>query len=237
MHSKKHLIRYLESLIQELKESDNSGESIYRTIWQFRMFYPFPDDEFEYRLRSIENKIDSLIDRPVASCRMASSNGENVIEFMTGRGASERAKGVKYLSNWMNSPTEITIADPYFIKDSGAISETDYKSSLKCLLPLSLKKIELFIGPRTRKYQKASIASWFNELCATRGIQLEVFHQEEVHDRVWLKNGSDALVVGTSFNGLGNKCAFLLNLDAADTASFSAELRRIRAAYTCSSQV
>jgi hypothetical protein len=237
MHSKEHLIRYLESIIQELKESDNSGESIYRTIRRFRMLYPSLDGEFEYRLHSIENKIDSLIDRPAASCRMASSDGENIFEFMTGRGALERAKGVKYLSDWMNSPTEITIADPYFIKNSGAISEADYKNSLNGLLPLSLKKIKLFIGPRTQKYQKASIAAWFNQLCATRGIQLEVFHQEEVHDRVWLKNGSDALVVGTSFNGLGNKCAFLLNLDAADTASFSAELDRIRAAYGCESQV
>lgn len=237
MYSKEHLIRYLESLVQELKEDDNSRENAYRTIRRFRMFYPFPDDEFENRLHSIEHKIDSLIDRPVAPCRMASSDGENVIEFMTGRGASERAKGVKYLSDWMNSPTEITIADPYFIKNSGAISEVDYKNSLQGLLPRSLRQIELFIGPRTQKYQKASIATWFNQLSATRGIQLKVFHQEEVHDRVWLRNGSDALVVGTSFNGLGNKCAFLLNLDAADTASFSAELRRIRAAYTCSTQV
>lgn len=237
MHSKEHYIRFLEVLTQELKESENTEESIYKTIRGFRKLYPFWEDEFEYRLHSIENKIDSLIDRLVASCRMASSDGERVMEFMTGRGASERAKGVKYLSDWMNSPTEITIADPYFMKNSGAISETDYKKSLEGLLPLSLKKMELFIGPRTQKYQKASIATWFNQLCTTRGIQLEVFHQEEVHDRAWLRNGSNALVVGTSFNGLGNKCAFLLDLDAADTASFSAELRRIRAAYTCSTQV
>lgn len=236
MHSKEHLIRHLESLIQELKENE-SHEATDRTIRRFRMFYPFLDEEFKYRLRSIEHKIDSLLNRPVVSCRMASSDGENVIEFMTGRGTSERARGVKYLSDWMNNPTEITIADPYFIKNSGAISEADYKNSLQGLLPQSLKKIELFIGPRIQKYQKASIATWFNQLCATRGIQLKVFHQEEVHDRVWLRNGSDALVVGTSFNGLGNKCAFLLNLDVADTASFSAELRRIRAAYTCSPQV
>jgi hypothetical protein len=236
MNSKEHLIRYLESLIQELRESENR-EAVYRTLRRFRMFYPFPDEEFEYRLHSIEHKIDSLLERPVGSCRMASSDGENVIELMTGRGPSERAKGIKYLSDWMNNLTDITIADPYFIKNSGAISEADYKSSLQGLLPLSLKRIELFVGPKTQMYQKAGIANWFNNLCATRGIQLEVFHQEEVHDRVWLKSGSDALVVGTSFNGLGNKCAFLLNLDPADTASFSAELRRIRAAYTSSPQV
>ncbi|QEQ96669.1 hypothetical protein [Neptunomonas concharum] len=237
MSSKEHLIRFLEELTQELRESENTDESIYRTIRRFRVFSPFLDDEFEYRLHSIEKKIDSLIDRPVASCRMASSDGERVTELMMGHGPLERAKGVKYLSDWMNSPTEITIADPYFIKNSGSIPEADYKNSLQGLLPLSLKKIELFIGPRTQKYHKASIATWFNQLCTTRGIQLEVFHQEEVHDRVWLRDGGDALVVGTSFNGLGNKCAFLLNLDAADTASFNAELSRIRAEYTCSNQV
>ena len=204
---------------------------------ELRLFYPFSNGEFEHLLRSIEGKIDSLLDRPVATCRMASSEGDKIVELMTGRSPSERAKGIKYLSDWMNNPTELTIADPYFIKNSGAISESDYKNSLQKLLPKSLKKIVLFIGPEIQKYQKASIATWFNQLCTTRLIQLEVFHQEEVHDRVWLKNESDALVVGTSFNGLGNKCAFLLRLDAADTASFNAELRRIRAAYTCSNQV
>lgn len=236
MQSKEHFIRYLESLIQELKESD-SQEIIYRTIRRFRMYYQVTDDEFEYRLRSVEHKIDKLLDRPIASCRMASSDGENLIEFMTGRGESERAKGVKYLLDWMKSPTEITIADPYFIKNSGAISEEEYMKSLQEILPNSLVKIELFIGPITKIYQKASIATWFNQLCVTRGIELTVFHQEEVHDRVWLKSGTDALVVGTSFNGLGNKCAFLLNLDAEDAASFNKELCRIRANYTSSSQV
>ncbi|MGW8158420.1 MAG: hypothetical protein ACWGKN_07840 [Desulfoprunum sp.] len=235
MHSKEHLIRYLESLIHELRENE-SREDAYRAIRRFRIFYPFSDEKFKYRLRSIEHKIDSLLDRPVDLCRMANSDGDN-ISLMTGRGTSERAKGVKYLSDWMGNPNEITIADPFFIKNSGVISEVDYKNSLQRLLPQSLKKIELFIGLRTQKYQKASIARWFNQLCATRDIQLEVFHQEEVHDRVWLKNGNDALVVGTSFNGLGNKCAFLLNLDATDTASFNAELRRIRVAYRCSAQV
>ena len=236
MHSKEHLIRYLESLIQELKDNE-SHEIPHKTMRLFRMFYPFLDEEFEYRLHSIEDKIDSLLDRPDVSCRMAGSDGENVIQLMTGLGDSERKKGVQHLSNWMNNTIEITIADPYFIKNSGAISEIDYMNSLQGLLPQSLKKIALFIGPKTKKYQKASIASWFNQLCATRSIQLEVFHQEEVHDRVWLKDGSDALVVGTSFNGLGNKCAFLLNLDATDTASFNTELCRIRTAYKCSAQV
>ncbi len=237
MHSKEHLIRYLEALIQELRQGENNGKTVYRTIRRFRMSCPFPDNQFDSRLHSIEHKIDSLIARPVIPCRLASSNGENGIEFMTGRGESERKKGVQYLSEWMNSPTAIIIADPYFMKNSGAISETDYKRSLEGLLPLSLKSIELFIGPRTQKYQKASIASWFNALCTSRCIQLRVFHQEEVHDRVWVRNGRDALVVGTSFNGLGNKCAFLLDLNQDDTASFIAELRRIRSAYPCSDQV
>jgi hypothetical protein len=158
MTSKEHLIRYLESLIQELRESSDD-EYVYRTIRRFRSVHPYLDDELEYRLHCIEQKIDTLIDRPVVSCRMASEEGENVIELMTRRGRGERDKGIRFLSDWMNAPSKITIADPYFIKDSGAISEADYKASLQGLLPLSLKQCELFVGPPTKRYQKASIAT------------------------------------------------------------------------------
>jgi hypothetical protein len=236
MQNKENIIHNLESLIQEIKENDNH-DAIYRAIRRHKTLFPFYDEQFEYRLTSIEQKINRILNRPFESCLMAGPDKINIMQLMTGQGILERKKGVKHLSDWMNNPTEITITDPYFIKNSGAISEADYKNSLQGLLPYSLKKIELFVGTKTQKYQKPSIVNWFNQLCATRGIQLEVFHQEEVHDRVWLKNGNDALVVGTSFNGIGNKCTFLLNLDEDDTANFSAELRRIRSAYTCSSQV
>ena len=238
MYSKKYLIRVLELFTQELRETENTEEQIFEAIQRIRMFYPFWDNEYDSRLHSIENKIDSLIDRPITSCNIISSGTKKAAELMTGRGKSERDKGVQYLSDWIGSPTEITIADPYLIKNINSISVTDYKNSLQQLLPSSLKEIELFIGPNNHQYQKACIATWFNHLCAEREIQLKVYHQKEIHDRVWLKNNNnDALVVGTSFNGLGNKCAFLLSLDDNDTASFSDELHRIRKEYTCSNQV
>ncbi len=171
MQDKEDLIHRLEVLLQAVRESE-SRETAYQTIRRAQLFYPYWDDELKFRLHRIEDKLDHLADRPVATCRMASEEGENVIQLMTGRGASEREKGVKLLSDWMNSPTELTIADPYLIKNSGGISESDYKNSFQGLLPSSLKKLELFIGPKTTKYQKSSIATWLNSLCKTRGIQL-----------------------------------------------------------------
>lgn len=233
MNERQHLIQHLEEILCAVRESE-SDEDAYRLLRRRRFFF---SEEFEYRLHRIERSLDRLANRPSAACRFAGDEGESIMQLMTGRGIKERQKGISYLSDWMSNPTQLTIADPYLIKNSGAISESDYKSSLDGLLPHSLTNLELFIGPRNAKYQKASIATWFNAQCRERDITLSVFHQEQVHDRVWIKNGNDAIVVGTSFNGLGNKCAFLLKLDTTDTEDFSAELRRIRSAVVATTEV
>ncbi len=49
-----------------------------------------------------------------------------------------------------------------------------------------------------------------------------------MHDRVWIKDGNRAKVVGTSFNGLGKKLAFILNLPESDLRAFQTQLPRIR---------
>lgn len=236
MSEKQHLIHHLEELLCAVRESE-SAEDAYRLLRRQRLFYPLFPEKIEYRLDRIERSLDRLTDRPAAACRFASDEGESIMQLMTGQGINERQRGISYLSDWMNSPTKLTIADPYLIKNSGLISEADYKNSLESLLPRSLTTLELFVGPRNSKYQKSSIATWFNVLCQARGIALSVFHQEQVHDRVWLKNENDAIVVGTSFNGLGNKCAFLLKLDTTDTMAFSAELERIRSTVSSSNEV
>lgn len=236
MHEKQRLIQHLEELLCTVRESE-SDEDVYRLLRRQRIVYPFFLEEFEYRLHRIERSLDRLVKRPAAACRLVTDKEESVMQLMTGKGFAERQKGIRYLSDWMNNPTELTIADPYLIKNSGAISESDYKSTLEGLFPQSLTNLELFIGPRNPRYQKISIATWFNAHCRERRITLSVFHQEQVHDRVWIKNGNDAIVVGTSFNGLGNKCAFLLKLDAIDTEDFNAELRRIRSASVSSTEV
>ena len=43
---------------------------------------------------------------------------------------------------------------------------------------------------------------------------------DDVHDRVWIKDFHSAYVVGTSFNGLGDKCAFILSLPEEDRRDF-----------------
>ena len=184
----------------------------------------------------IERENRSLADRPVSRCRFSEEDSSRVIDFMTGRGPAERAKGIQFLSQGIGATEKLTIADPYFVKGSGSISEVDYTDSLSSLLPSSLKTLELFVGPKTTKYRKQSVAVWLNAYCNQHGIALSVFNQNEIHDRVWISNEDKALVVTASFNGIGNKCAFFLPLDPADTDSFNAELQRIRSSVTSTGQ-
>jgi hypothetical protein len=44
------------------------------------------------------------------------------------------------------------------------------------------------------------------------GVQLTQSSSQEFHDRVWIADCKQAVVVGTSFNGIGKRAAFILPL-------------------------
>jgi hypothetical protein len=53
-----------------------------------------------------------------------------------------------------------------------------------------------------------------------------------LHDRVWIADHERAFTVGTSFNGIGSRCAFILELPSEDRRAFIRELASIRANVT-----
>ena len=235
MLSNEEIVERLRHLLSLVEEAEKNVEP--RRRFRHRE-HPLWECEVEERLFRIQGRLDELIKRASTSCRLSDAEfafGE--YKFMVAANQEGRAKGVCYLSEWIGSTESLTIADPYLIKHGGPISVDEYTKTLGSLLPFSITRLELFVGPRTPRYWNQDVANSLNTLCAKRKIDLIVFHQELVHDRVWIKEGTDALVVGTSFNGLGNKCAFLLTLDESDRASFCEELARIRANCSSSTQV
>ena len=235
MHTKQSIAQRLRQVLElvELSETDADARKAIRRSRDPDLFW---DDHIDQRLWRIEREIRSLADRPASRCQFSEKDSSQVIDFMTGRGPAERAKGIQFLSQWLSAPKKLTIADPYFVKNSGTISEVDYTASLSSLLPNSLEVLELFVGLQTTQYRNQGVAVWINSYCGQHGIALSVFNQEEIHDRVWITNDDKALVVGASFNGIGNKCAFLLPLDHDDTTSFNAELQRIRNSVAVTNQ-
>ncbi|TOM09059.1 hypothetical protein CGH83_22850 [Vibrio parahaemolyticus] len=62
----------------------------------------------------------------------------------------------------------------------------------------------------------------------SRNIKLTYIETNEIHDRVFIRDQDEAVLVGTSLGGYGNKLAFVLDLPNEDLENFKAALEKIR---------
>lgn len=224
MPNKELLIEHLKELIAIVEHSDGGRDAL-RRIRREGLFYPFWDEEFDYRLRRLDQKVDALLERPTPTCRMDSEEGNKVMRLMTGVGTTARTEAIDYMRSGFAGAKQLAICDPYFLLSNSKTSKADYLAGVDVVIPKTVKAIELYVKPRKRD---AEVAAGFTKLCQDRGIKLTCRKTEELHDRVWIVDSTRAFVVGASFNGLGNKCAFILELPEEDRRNFIKEVGLLR---------
>ncbi|WP_342246769.1 hypothetical protein [Pseudomonas sp. OTU5201] len=224
MPSKELLIAHLKELISIAERSDSDQDAL-RRIRREGFFYPFWDEKFEYRLHCLNQKVDALLERAIPTCRMASEEGDNFVQLMTGVGTAARAEAIDYMRNGFSGAKQLVICDPYFLLSNNKNSKSAYLAGVDDVIPNTVKAIELYVKPRKRD---AEVADGFTKLCQDRGIKLTCRKTDELHDRVWIVDSIRAFVVGASFNGLGNKCAFILELPEEDRRNFIREVGLLR---------
>ncbi|AZN32759.1 hypothetical protein [Pseudoalteromonas sp. Xi13] len=225
---RERLIAHLEEEISLLKEADFPIEKLYR-----RRDFCFGRDY--YRMRELQEQVHQLSKqvgelanrRTKCALSYKSKNYEGVMELLTGlpnRIKQER----KYLDRQLHGAESLTIADPYFFSWSGPNKifdkESKYTDFILQLIPLSVKYLEVFHlpGPNSRIFSK------FNKMISSRKIKVRFVETNEIHDRVFIKNDCDAVLLGTSLGGYGNKLAFILPIPEEDLTVFSNELKRIK---------
>jgi hypothetical protein len=223
MSQKDRLIEHLEHVIQNIKLADGDDFSLRRMRELY--FYPFADPDTERQLHRLHEKMDHLLKRPTLACRMASDEGDGVMRMMTNVGVLGRAQAIHHLRVGFGGAKQLTICDPYFLLSNSKISKQEYLAGIDTVIPSTVKNIELYVKPRKRD---AEVASGFTSLCQQRGIKLVCRKTDEIHDRVWITDSTRAFVVGASFNGLGNKCAFILELPEEDRRNFISEVGLLR---------
>ena len=224
MPSKELLIQHLKEMIDIVERSDGNRDAL-RLIRRESFLYPFWDEELEYRFHRLDQKMDALLERPALSCRMASEEGSNVLQLMTSVGAMARTEAIDYLREGFSGAKQLVICDPYFLLSNSKISKADYLSGIDAVIPKTVTNIELYVKPRKRD---SEVAAGFTKLCQERRIKLICRKTDELHDRVWIVDSTRAFVVGASFNGLGNKCAFILELPEGDRRNFIKEVGFLR---------
>lgn len=223
---RKIIALHLQELLELVKNEDsNISEIRYltRNKWWTR-----PDiEEILARLRHIERRLDTL---QLGRCALVEGGrDESVMHLITGLEGCPREVH-KQVTRWLSGARQLTFVDPYFFSFSGPNkifrTQTQYIESITALLPRALESLEIFHLPGPNR----AIFSAFQKHCHGKNISLKNWETTEVHDRVLIKSESEARAMGTSFGGLGNKIAFMLDLPPEDLKVFRGELHRIKTA-------
>lgn len=225
---RERLIAHLEEEIALLKEADFPIEKLYRRRDYFFEREYYSVRELQDQIHQLSKQVGELSNRRT-ECALSdkSENHDGVMQLLTGlpnRAKQER----KYLDRQLHGAERLTIADPYFFSWSGPNKifekESKYTDFILQLIPQSVKYLEVFHlpGPNSRITHK------FEKMIRSRKIKARYIETNEIHDRVFIRNDCDAVLLGTSLGGYGNKLAFILPIPEEDLAVFSTELERIR---------
>ena len=138
---------------------------------------------------------------------------------------TEQFTRLSQLAVSMTQSTVMTICDGALLQGLPGISARAYLTDLLAAFPNQLRQLEIFVKPGKRD---PVIAAGLNEYCADHGIVLAHRLTKELHDRVWIFDQRRAFAIGTSFGGLTDKCAFILELSREDRERYVGKLRQVR---------
>lgn len=227
-HYRKRLIAHLEEEISLLKDADFPIRKLHRRRIDFSERDSYRLRELQEQVHQLTKQVHELADRRII-CALSDKSEERggVMQLLTGLPNREK-KERKYLHRQLHGAEKLTIADPYFFSWSGPNrifdKESKYTNFILQLIPSTVQSLEVFHlpGPNSRVFHK------FDKMIRSRKIKSRYVETNEIHDRVFIKNDSDAVLLGTSLGGYGNKLAFILPIPKEDLVVFSKELERIK---------
>lgn len=215
------------------EEKARAEESIEETLRRVLAEEPRPLVVFPHDHDALLADIKKLLEeqRPLVRCRFAEQDGDGLPRMLTGGG--DRCAPLRYLRSWLKGATRLTIADPYFLHADAAgwagLSDKekkrraeDYAKEVRQVLG-GIKKVEVFHLPGPPKPVTTAMRK-----VAWKDRSAKLIETTEIHDRVCIRDGDDARIVGTSFGSIGRKLAFIVQLPDEDRKAFLRKLGRIR---------
>jgi hypothetical protein len=127
-----------------------------------------------------------------------------------------RNTGLKEIRDFTSDCQELIIIDPYIFggeteKASKYIKEFKKSSRIN---NTKLNNIHIIYSSKHGNTKK--IKNGIKKLASDNNCTLTSCDSDLIHDRIWIKDKSDAIVVGTSFGGIGKRLCFLLELPMYD---------------------
>jgi hypothetical protein len=195
--------RMLETTYKRISEYELKGIIsivIQDTIFNLR---PELEDIIFQKIMSVP-QVYEILNTPQASLAMVIAQGDP-------------NPGVDLLKKRMANAKELIICDPYFFfYDPIHKSENEYVKEITSILPnKKLNDLTIYC----KKPKSPSIIKNLKSQISPK-VDCHVYAVNDIHDRVWIKDATRGLLVGTSFGGLGKKVTFIINLPKKDLVDF-----------------
>lgn len=123
----------------------------------------------------------------------------------------QRTQALEILRGQLYGSNELIIIDAYFFVLPSRVTKEELIREMLDIFPNGLRKL-LVITSMKRNF--TNIYNEFERNFKRRfpNCQLDVILLSKIHDRVWINNNNDYLIVGTSFNGLGKSFSFIYSI-------------------------
>ncbi len=135
----------------------------------------------------------------------------NDIESKTLIEAKERKKGLKEIRDFTSDAKKLVIIDPYFLAGSNSSIDEFIEDFKRATHIHQLDYLNILYDKNygeTKQY-----VSEIKKLSYQNQCRLTLTPSSVFHDRIWIKNSEQAILVGNSFGGIGKvRLSFILEL-------------------------
>jgi sulfur carrier protein ThiS len=161
------------------------------------------------------------------------SEGNEVAVFFPIRGAAPLPPGhisesIRQLRKFTSGATELILIDPYILKPRNGEPESSYVNALVNCVDLPSAALRQLHIIYSWWHHNRSVLHRLSERCVHHGCGLTYKHDGTIHDRVWIKDRKKAIAVGGSFNTVGGRLTFVLDLPESDLEFLMEFLQRGR---------
>lgn len=127
----------------------------------------------------------------------------------------DREEVVEYLSDKMRGGRSLIVVDPYFLCKRGNQRIEEYTQELNRIIN-DYEEVLIFTHTHTNRDKEKNEKHKRNEERIINFLNkdryVKIIKTSRLHDRLWIKDGKDYYVVGSSFNGIGFSFGFIYQL-------------------------
>ncbi len=207
----------INGLLKRLKNSEEkiSIEDLQKIFWY--RFHPFYDEYLVDKLDEINNRLKNTN----FQCRYSEeTDGMMKMLIAPRRGQTDikeiRNTGLKEIRDFTKDTKELIIIDPYIFGGETDKASTYIEEFKRCsrIDNKSITKIHIIYS--SQQGNTSAIKNGIKKLASDNNCSLTSYDSDKIHDRIWIKDKAEAIVVGTSFGGIGNRLCFILELPKYD---------------------